>query len=154
MNKLVYFLILLLNICAQGVTVIKPPEISGIYGHSTASFGPSSGNYYVNSTLLVFLKDNRYGCLPNSTNITNKIVIVEKGSCSFFTKAKNIQDSGGIAIIVGNDVSSSIVNNYGYIRMTTINGEDKNEIKIPSVFIPNEEYKFLSNDASFEEINS
>jgi hypothetical protein len=153
MNKLVYFLILLLlNICARGVTVIKPTQIAGIYGHLTAAFGPSSGNYYVNSTLLIFLKDNRYGCLSNSTNITNKIVIVERGSCSFFTKAKNIQDSGGVAIIVGNDVSSSIGNNYGYILMSAVNNEDKNEIKIPSVFIPNEEYKFLSNDASLEAI--
>jgi len=152
MNKLIYFLILfLLNICAKGVTVIKPTQIAGLYGHLTATFGPSSGNYYINSTLLVFLEDNRYGCLSNSTNITNKVVIVERGECSFFTKAKNIQDSGGIAIIVGNDVSSSIKNNYGYIRMSAINNEDKNEIKIPSVFIPNEEYKFLSNDASLEE---
>jgi hypothetical protein len=153
MNKLVYFLILLLlNICARGVTVIKPPQIAGLYGHLTATFGPSSGNYYVNSTLLIFSEDNRYGCLSNFSNITNKIVIVERGSCSFFTKAKNIQDSGGIAIIVGNDVSSSIENNYGYIKMSAINNEDKNEIKIPSVFIPNEEYKFLSNDASLEAI--
>jgi hypothetical protein len=135
-----------------GVSVIKPSQIAGLYGHLTATFGPSSGNYYVNSTLLVFLEDNRYGCLSNSTNITNKIVIVERGECSFFTKAKNIQDSGGIAIIVGNDVSSSIENNYGYIKMSSINNEDKNEIKIPSVFIPNEEYKFLSNDASLEKV--
>jgi len=153
MKKLInILLILLMNVFVNGVTVIEPEQISGIYNHVTANFGPLSNNYNITNTELIFLRDNIFGCLDIIPNITNKVVIVERGDCSYFEKAKNIQKSGGIAIIVGNNIPSSVVNYFGYIQMSALNGEDKKEITIPSVFIPNELYKFLSNSATIETV--
>lgn len=69
-----------------------------------AAFGPRiDGEIGITGHLLAPPAANdSYGCIsvPNP-NIKNWIALVERGQCSFLQKVKTMQDSGAIAVIVG-----------------------------------------------------
>ncbi|MDN4502457.1 M36 family metallopeptidase [Alteromonadaceae bacterium BrNp21-10] len=67
------------------------------------------------------------GCqtLNNAADINGKIAIVDRGDCDFVVKVQNIQDAGGIAAIVVNNVDEGLVNMSG----------DTGDIVIPAIFI-------------------
>lgn len=69
-----------------------------------AAFGPRiDGEIGIIGRLLAPPAANdSYGCLavPNP-DIKNWIALVERGQCSFLQKVKTMQDSGAIAVVVG-----------------------------------------------------
>jgi subtilisin family serine protease len=46
-------------------------------------------------------------CSPLQVNLTGKIGLVARGVCSFSTKIRNVQDAGGVAAIVANNVGGA-----------------------------------------------
>jgi hypothetical protein len=75
-----------------------------------AGFGPEFGDKFKGE--LVRVIGDRFGCeTPSEMNDTTshteyagKIVLVQRGKCSYITKVTNIQERGGIAVIVGDNV--------------------------------------------------
>lgn len=71
-----------------------------------AGFGPEFDNKFKGE--LIRVAGDRFGCeTPSRTNTTEyvgKIVLVQRGKCSYITKVMNIQERGGIAVIVGDNV--------------------------------------------------
>jgi len=44
-------------------------------------------------------------CTPLATNLTGKIALVSRGTCSFSTKIRNAQNAGAVAVVVANNVA-------------------------------------------------
>ncbi|GAN04541.1 E3 ubiquitin-protein ligase RNF13-like [Mucor ambiguus] len=103
-----------------------------------AAFGPRiDGEIGITGHLLAPPAANdSYGCIsvPNP-NIKNWIALVERGQCSFLQKVKTMQDSGAIAVIVGDRHFNGWVTMYA--------PGDTSDVHIPSVFVAQHQYKAL-----------
>ncbi|CAO3649878.1 unnamed protein product [Cunninghamella blakesleeana] len=60
------------------------------------------------------------------------IALIKRGGCSFYTKVNAMQQSGAIAVIIGDEINDT------WLTMTT--DGDSSHISIPSVFLPKSEY--------------
>lgn len=47
--------------------------------------------------------DLELACNPIQQNVTNKLVLVKRGGCDYGHKALNVQNAGGIGLLVYND---------------------------------------------------
>ncbi|KAI8380235.1 hypothetical protein BD560DRAFT_432100 [Blakeslea trispora] len=105
------------------------------YADRIASFGPrisENGKF----GFLVEPKSDPTGCRKVEAPCTDWIALVKRGGCSFVTKVRNMQDSGAIAVAIGDPDHQS-----GWITMYAPG--DTSDIKIPSVFLAKHEYKTL-----------
>lgn len=77
-------------------------------------------------------------CSPvDKFDVDGAIAVVLRGGCSFYSKVLNLQNGGAKAVIVGNNVDSSLVSMY---TTTT-----PSEVMIPSVFVSRNAFIELSN---------
>jgi len=96
------------------VTISAPPAIAGAYGVGTAAFGPALTSPGV-SGQLVIANDSADsgsttdGCatITNVGTVSGKIAVVDRGQCTFKLKSKNVQDAGGTAVIIVNNVAGA-----------------------------------------------
>lgn len=105
---------------------------AGNYYVGDASFGPPVGNRAVNGQLMpVVDQPNGSGlaCTPldttNALAVRNNIALVDRGTCDFVTKARNVQAAGAIGMVVVDNVPGDVVG---------LSGNDPS-ITIPSVRI-------------------
>lgn len=108
--------------------------VSRTPGAGTAQFGnPLPMNGLTGDVALSSVLD---GCtaLPASS-LTNKIGLVERGTCAFAVKVKNLQDAGAKAAIVYNNVANGAT-------IGNMAGNDPT-ITIPSVLINNAEGEYI-----------
>jgi large repetitive protein len=74
-----------------------------------ASFGPS--NFDLTGTLIVGDDgagvNPTDGCTAFANTVTGKIVVVDRGNCTFKTKALNIQNAGGIGMLLANNQTTT-----------------------------------------------
>lgn len=109
--------------------VIDPPSpAAGTYRAEGAAFGPPLDATGVAGD--VALVDDEAGtpsdaCDPIPADLTGRIALVDRGTCTFVVKVKNAQAAGAVAVIVANNRGDSIF---------TMGGTDAT-ITIPSVFI-------------------
>ncbi|KAI8987794.1 hypothetical protein BDF20DRAFT_289648 [Mycotypha africana] len=106
------------------------------YADRAAAFGPRlSENGKVG--YLVEPSSDRTGCnLVYPPISTDWIALVRRGGCSFVTKVRKMQESGAIAVVVGDPENRS-----GWVTMYT--PDNTSDIKIPSLFITKKEYTTL-----------
>jgi hypothetical protein len=105
---------------------------TGNYSVGDASFGPALGEPAVTGQLLpVVDQANGLGlaCNPlsaaNALAVRNNIALVDRGTCAFTIKAKNVQDAGAIGMIVADNAPGAV---------TGLGGSDPTVV-IPSVRI-------------------
>lgn len=96
--------------------------INASYAAGSAGFGPA--NFDITGEL-VLANDNTIetpnptpgtftdGCSPLVNNVTGKIVLVDRGYCSFVIKAANVQAAGGIGMLVANNTGTAVVSMGG-----------------------------------------
>lgn len=84
------------------------------------------------------------GCsdLSDTDAISGKILVVERGDCTFVDKARRAQKAGAKAVIVCDNVSGSSGETQPMFAMS---GDGNNNVTIPVVFMFSVEYKTLSN---------
>lgn len=106
------------------------------YNHVTAAFGPQS--YDVQGFLRV--PQSISGCSydASNSNVTSRIVLVERGNCTFFDKALLAQRAGAIGVVVGNNNPED-----GLLRMGVQDGVDPNLVTIPALFVSYSVYNLL-----------
>ncbi|KAI9361031.1 hypothetical protein BD770DRAFT_383995 [Pilaira anomala] len=99
-----------------------------------ASFGPRLS---VNGKIgfLIEPAEDITGCSLVEAPTTDWIALVSRGKCSFITKVRYMQQSGAIAVVVGDPI------NPGWITMYSPG--DTSDIYIPSVFMPKQEFNKL-----------
>lgn len=113
------------------LTVNIPGSIAGLYVTASANFGPPVGPNPITADIVIAsdgtLPDTSDGCDPfiNSAAMAGKIVMINRGTCSFISKVQAAQNAGAIAVI--------IVNNTG--GNPTAMGGSSSTITIPSVMI-------------------
>jgi hypothetical protein len=96
--------------------VNAPGGIAGVYSVGTASFGAALSSPGVTADLVAAL-DAADGSGPSTfdacTIITNaaavagKIALVDRGTCGFTIKVKNVQDAGAIGAVVADNAAGS-----------------------------------------------
>lgn len=92
--------------------VNTPPVIAGLKSIATASYNPASA---FNITADMILANDGAGvnvadgceAFVNAAAVAGKIVIVDRGNCSFFIKTQNAQLAGALAIVIANNVSGT-----------------------------------------------
>lgn len=68
----------------------------------TATFGPQ--NYDTTAPVVLGPGD---GCAALTSSYTGQLVVVDRGNCTFRRKTLNVQNAGGVGIIIVNNVASS-----------------------------------------------
>jgi hypothetical protein len=110
------------------VAVDSPAGIAGIYRAQGAAFGPALDPAGVSGDI-VLVDDGTGatsdGCEAIVSDLSGKIALIDRGTCTFVTKVKNAQAAGAVAAIVANNRGDSIF---------TMGGADAT-VTIPSVFI-------------------
>lgn len=89
--------------CPRKLIVSEPLSISGVYSYSSADFCPSS--YSVSGE--VQNADPLDACSAIN-NLDGKIALVQRGSCTFVSKAFHAQNAGAIAVIIFNNVEETL----------------------------------------------
>ncbi|CAG8794078.1 20149_t:CDS:2, partial [Cetraspora pellucida] len=81
--------------------------------------------------------DNQKGCnrLKKKYDNDKWIALIERGQCSFIDKVRNMQASGAIAVVVGDNEHNGLITMYAT--------GDTSDVKIPSVFVAQTEYRDL-----------
>lgn len=93
--------------------VNAPFEISGTYEVGSASFGPplTLAGTVGEVMPIVDTVAPGPGCNPftpqNAAAVNGKIALIDRGGCNFTVKAKNAQDAGAIAVLIGDNVPGS-----------------------------------------------
>jgi Zn-dependent metalloprotease len=93
------------------LTINAPGSLAGDYPAQPASFGPPLDDTGITEDVVV--ADPARACnidLPfnNAGAMAGKIVLVDRGDCNFTEKVLNVQNAGGIAAIVANNVSPGL----------------------------------------------
>ena len=93
--------------------ITAPASVAGPCTASPASFGPVITQAGVDGTAIVGMDDDTDGTSPtdgcspfdNAADIAGQWVYVDRGSCTFATKADNAENAGAQGIVVGDNVS-------------------------------------------------
>ncbi len=115
------------------LTVTSPASVAGDYLVGTASFGPALSSPGVTAEVMPLTNSPSgatQACGPlssaNAAAVNGKIAVVDRGTCSFTTKADNVQAAGAVGMIVVNSAAGSPPPGMGGTDLT---------ITIPSVQI-------------------
>lgn len=141
----------------NSLEVVSPDKIKGIYFHIDGHFGPSANSLHSESSYnVVSATPDLAACTPLSTNkIKGNVVLILRGAsiindtsinpdlrCRFTTKVYYAQESGAIAVIIGNNVGDhDIVPMYD-------DTEDHPQINIPSLSVSHETFKILHKETN------
>ncbi len=111
--------------------VLAPVELSGKVTTGLASFGPLLTTTPITGDAVVIDDGSfqpTFGCVPldNTTSLTGKIAIIDRGLCDFSDKVYNAQMAGAIGAIICNFEDAII---------TMGPGANATLVTIPSVFI-------------------
>ena len=97
--------------------VSAPAGIAGDYDFGTASFGAPAtpanfgGEVVVGHDAVIAgtspTATDACSPLDNAAEAAGKVVLVDRGACSFVIKARNVQDAGGKAMLVADNVAAS-----------------------------------------------
>ncbi|MGZ3181363.1 MAG: PA domain-containing protein [Telluria sp.] len=105
---------------------------AGNYEVGDASFGPPLGNPAVSADLMPVVDQANGSGLAcaaldaiNAQAVRGHIAVVDRGTCTFVTKARNVQDAGAIGMVVADNQPGAV---------TGLGGSDPS-ITIPSVRI-------------------
>lgn len=109
-----------------GVEVVSPSDIANVYEAAESAIGVSLDDLDP-ITAPVVIAEPLDACTPltNTAEIAGNIALVQRGSCDFSVKHLNVQDAGGVAILVFNNVEGPPINMGG----------DPTGIEIPGVMI-------------------
>ncbi|MBX3192576.1 MAG: M36 family metallopeptidase [Labilithrix sp.] len=92
---------------AANLTVTAPANIAGVKAVGLAGFGNDQFDVAGSVALAVDDSGDADACEPLATNVSGKIVLAHRGTCSFVQKAQNVQAAGGIGVIIANVASSA-----------------------------------------------
>jgi hypothetical protein len=111
------------------LNITAPAAVAGaITNVVAATFGPAlSGAVLAGEVVLVedTAAPGEDGCSEILTDLSGKIALIDRGTCTFTTKVKNAQDAGAMAVIIGNNVPGDPI---------PMGGSDP-AIEIPAVMI-------------------
>lgn len=96
------------------LTLLAPASLAGIYQVGTAQFGAPLASPGITGSIVVAQDaadaagpSTTDGCsaITNAAAVAGRIALMDRGTCGFVVKAKNAQDAGAIAVIIGDNVA-------------------------------------------------
>jgi len=99
-----------------GLAIDSPGDLAGEYTVGVASFGPPLSSQQIAASLVQALDvEDLAGpttfdaCSPltNRPAVSGKIVLVDRGTCTFVVKVKNAQNAGAIAVVVADHMEGA-----------------------------------------------
>ena len=114
----------------------RTPPVGG------AAFGPK--DFTVSAPLVLGVDGTGVnandGCEPYTNDVTGKVVLVDRGNCTFKTKTLNAQNGGAVGVLIANNVAGGGANTLG--EDSTI----MTEITVPSMSVAQVEGAALKTD--------
>ncbi len=95
------------------LTVATPTSVAGVYSVGSASFGPALSSPGVTGEVMPGIDStgSSLGCNAYTgaaaAALSGKIALVDRGTCTFVVKAKNLQNAGAIGMIVADNAAGS-----------------------------------------------
>lgn len=96
------------------LTVLTPPEVAGVYQVGTAAFGPPLSSPGLTGEVMPVVDtppDLGLACVPlsdlNTRAVRGKIAMIDRGTCTFVVKIRNVQEAGAIGTIVVDNVAGA-----------------------------------------------
>lgn len=126
------------NFVVDATIVVVATNVT--YQDRIAAFGPrltDEGLFGYLVSVETVEANNQKGCskLKKKAPTEDWIALVERGQCTFIEKVRNMQASGAIAVVVGDNEKNGLITMYAT--------GDTSDVKIPSVFIAQTEYRDL-----------
>jgi extracellular elastinolytic metalloproteinase len=111
------------NTSNEYLSIQSPGSIAGAYQSAVATFGPNLTSAPIIAPL-VLMNDGSdtptFGCNSPLNDVSNKIVLIDRGDCNFVTKVLNAESSGAIGVIVINNTSEGPFSMGGIDPLITI----------------------------------
>ncbi|CAB4061674.1 unnamed protein product [Lepeophtheirus salmonis] len=108
--------------------ILNPTELRYTYKLSPSTYTPSWNMQFSGINLIV--SDPLYGCGSYLNNVKDKIVFVQRGECSFFSKGIKAQEAGALGILISDN---NFENDDNYYNMEDDFTERK--VEIPMAFL-------------------
>lgn len=98
------------------LSVTSPAPIAGAYDIGTAAFGPAASSSNVAGGITIAADEMNVdglsatdGCTPftNASSIAGRIALIDRGSCTFVTKARNAQAAGAIGVVIADNTRTT-----------------------------------------------
>jgi hypothetical protein len=96
------------------LTVLAPAGVAGIRRVGVAEFGPPLSSPGVTGEVMPVIDtppDTGLACTPlappNARAVQGKIALIDRGTCAFVEKVKNVQDAGAIGAIIVDNVAGA-----------------------------------------------
>lgn len=114
------------------IIMSRPFQTSKIYLAGPAQFG-----YNLRKNVGIFGKliigDPFDACKPlKNPQTSNKIILVKRGNCIFIEKVRNVENAGGIGVIIIDNADDT---SYSTSPLFAMSGDGVQDVKIPSVFL-------------------
>lgn len=109
----------------DNLTVNSPAGIAGVYTAPEAGFGPGAPGSPVTADVVLIADDTAPesdGCqsLVNAPALSGKIVLIDRGNCTFVIKVQAAQDAGSVGVIMVNNVAGAPITMGGTSGTITI----------------------------------
>lgn len=126
------------NVVADASIVVVATNVT--YLDRIAAFGPRLPDDGLEGFLVLIETidpDNKDACRELKTPLEDKdlIVLVDRGSCTFIDKVRNMQASGAMAVVVGDPERNGLITMYAT--------GDVSDVRISSVFVGRRDYHNL-----------
>ncbi|HEX7616591.1 MAG TPA: PA domain-containing protein, partial [Thermoanaerobaculia bacterium] len=101
--------------------VTAPPASAATYSVGTASFGPALSNPGVTGQIVPATSGLATdGCSAITSNVSGRIALMDRGTCSFVIKVKNAQNAGALAAVIADNTAEGIFGMSGTDATITI----------------------------------
>jgi len=110
--------------------ITYPEEIAFTYKASASSFSPSWNSSYEGVALVPTDPPCACGAIRNQEEVEGRIVLIERGDCSFVSKVVRAEESGAVGAII---TDTDIHNDDLYISM--IDDTTDRRVSIPAIFL-------------------
>jgi hypothetical protein len=101
--------------------VTAPPASAATYSVGTASFGPALSNPGVTGQIVAATSGLATdGCSAITSNVSGRIALMDRGTCSFVIKVKNAQNAGALAAVIADNTAEGIFGMSGTDATITI----------------------------------
>ena len=132
----------------SAIEVSEPTDWRGALHVMPADFGQEYMEAERRESVEVALADPIDACseLTNASELKDKVVIVKRGTCKYYEKARRVQEAGGVLVIVVNHEPGAA------LPMTT--DDQQPDVSIPAVMISQAEASHMSDptDALFAQL--
>jgi hypothetical protein len=93
---------------------VDGPSLDQEFDSGTASFGPQAFDV---SGAIILGNDGTltptFGCSPIVNDVSGRIVLLDRGNCTFASKAANAQAAGALAVLIANNAVAAAPPNLG-----------------------------------------